>query len=285
MPKSSRRLLTLVDVIKPSRQTIICDVGANPLGDPVYKPLLRAGICQVWGFEPQKDAYDKLCETADVNENYVNAAIGSGKDETLRICRSSGFSSLLEPSKATIGLLQRWQKQMTVVDRVTLHTTALDDLDDLPAPDLLKIDIQGAELSVFNSGASKLASTGCIISEVAFIPLYEHQPLIADQISALSELGFHLHRFMHLVAKPIGSKLRQKTNWRKNHNQLIDGDAVFIRRLMNLQTIGDEELKHLAICAEGIFQSRDIVLLCLDILLDRGSVLASSVQTYIDDLE
>lgn len=165
------QLTTLLDVLKPARRTIICDVGANPVGKSPYQTLLDVGACEVWGCEPQPQAYEKLRKMEAEHEHYINTAIGDGEEHTLHICQADGFTSLLEPSEETIDLLKRWKKHMAVVDRIPLKTATLDSLDELPSPDLLKIDVQGAELSVFQNGVTKLAQTNVIITEVAFIPL------------------------------------------------------------------------------------------------------------------
>ena len=47
----------LCQLLSPNRLTEVVDVGANPIvGDPPYKPMLDAGLCNVTGFEPQLDA-------------------------------------------------------------------------------------------------------------------------------------------------------------------------------------------------------------------------------------
>src|SRR5258708_32369964 len=55
----------LAQILAPARLTAIVDVGANPIdGDPPYKAMLAAGLCEVVGFEPQADALAKLEKTA-----------------------------------------------------------------------------------------------------------------------------------------------------------------------------------------------------------------------------
>jgi hypothetical protein len=51
----------LTDILRPERPTAIVDVGANPIdGDPPYKAMLRLGLCDVVGFEPQPETLARL---------------------------------------------------------------------------------------------------------------------------------------------------------------------------------------------------------------------------------
>ena len=46
----------LRDLLRPEKLTTIVDIGANPIdGDPPYKQMLERELCQVIGFEPQKE--------------------------------------------------------------------------------------------------------------------------------------------------------------------------------------------------------------------------------------
>jgi len=70
----------LIDALQPDRLTRIVDVGANPINDNPYKPLLDMGACEVYGFEPHPEAYAQLLENKgdrevigdEVAKTYVN---------------------------------------------------------------------------------------------------------------------------------------------------------------------------------------------------------------------
>ena len=83
-----------------------------------------------------------------------------------------------------------------MVERVSLPTKRLDDIEDLPQFDLLKIDVQGGECLVFRNGPEKLSRALAVITEVAALPIYRDQPLLHDQLAALAVHGFHLHKFL-----------------------------------------------------------------------------------------
>jgi len=260
------RLDRLVDLVKPDRRTRILDIGANPINGCPYDALLASGHAEVWGFEPQEEAYLELQAKKGENETYLPHAIGDGRPGALHICTSDGFTSLLPPNPAALDYLGRWHKAMTVERKVAVTTRRLDDLDDLPRPDLLKIDVQGAEKMIFENGRDKLSAAVAIITEVAFVPIYQGQPLFHDQAAVLADYGFVLHKFRFLKAKAVHSALMSSIDWRRYQSQVIDGDAVLMRSLLDPATYSDEQLKHLAICADSVFDSPDLALKCLAIL-------------------
>ncbi|MDG3041971.1 FkbM family methyltransferase [Roseicyclus marinus] len=259
------------------------DIGANPInGVSPYKNLIDAGACEVWGVEPQKAALAKLLDTATPHERYLPDAIGSGDKGLLRVCESDGFTSFLPPSQTTIGYLNYFHSHMRVVETIEMETSKLDDVTGIPGIDLLKIDVQGSEVDVFEGGAASLRDAVAIISEVSFIRLYENQPLFHDQASVLERLGFQFTKFLFLKARHLRSRHSGRLDPKKNKNQLIDGDAVFIRNFLEDKNYSDEQLKHLAICADSVFESYDLSLRCINTLVDRGRVGAEKVENYVD---
>ncbi|MCP3969359.1 MAG: FkbM family methyltransferase [Rhodobacteraceae bacterium] len=278
------RLRLLLRLLAPERRMRIADVGARAINDNPYLSLLRAGAAEVWGFEPAEDAYQELCANASELEHYLPYAVGDGTPGQFNICRGTGFSSLLEPDLATLGYLGRWQRLMTVVDRVPVETRRLDDIEDLPRIDLLKIDIQGGELAVFRHGRDRLSEAVAVITEVAFLPLYKDQPTLADQMAELAGHGFVLHKFLHQSARILLSRPARRLASHQHRNQLIDGDAVFVRDPRRLAELGDEQLKHLAIAADAVFQSYDLALFAVAALVERGAVPARVMRRYAPGL-
>ena len=72
-------------------------------------------------------------------------------------------------------------------------TARLDTLaarERLPAPDLVKIDVQGAELEVLAGASATLAGASALIVEVSLVDYNKGAPLIADVIVALDRIGF-----------------------------------------------------------------------------------------------
>lgn len=279
------RVEHLLATLQPARLTRVVDVGANPISPAPYQALKEIGGCEVWGFEPHPGQFAKLLETAGENEHYLPHALGDGGRHGFNITRSSGFSSLLAPNPAVARGMGRFGWGMTVAETREVETRALDDIAELPAFDLLKIDVQGAEAMVFEHGARALDGALAVITEVSAIPLYEGQPLLDDQMRLLRARGFDLHKFLHFrelkVKSPRTARLRAGT---AHANQLIDGDAVFLRALFDHDALDDEQIKHMVLLADAVFESFDLAAVLLGRLVDRGRVTEAAFDAYVDRL-
>ncbi len=272
----------LIALLAPARRTRVVEVGANPINDNPYAGLLAMGACDVWGFEPEEKAFARL--TPGPHETYLPDAVGDGSAGTLHVCRTVSLSSLLPPDRRTTAFLARLNGPSTVERTVPVQTRRLDDMAEVPPFDLLKIDVQGGEMQVFAGAAEKLKTALAVITEVAFIPLYEGQPLLDAQMAALREAGMDFHKFMFLKGFSLRGGLNTLLDKSAHDNQLLDGDAVFLRSLRSPDAIGTEALKHMAILAETVFSSHDVALRCLDLLIARGAVDAAAAQDYAADL-
>ena len=79
------------------------------------------------------------------------------------------------------------------LDLRRIETVRLDTLaarERLPPPDLVKIDVQGAELDVLAGGGETLRGTQALIVEVSLVDYNRNAPLIADVLAALDRAGF-----------------------------------------------------------------------------------------------
>lgn len=272
------RLDALVALLAPARRTRVVEVGANPINENPYAGLLAAGHCEVWGFEPQPRAFARLRQSD--RETYLPHAIGRGGPAVLHVTKSASLTSLLRPSAETATFFQRFSSPGTVVEEIEIDTRRLDDLEEVPPFDLMKIDVQGGELQVFEGAAAKLATALVVISEVAFVPLYEEQPLLDDQMRVLRGHGFDLHKFTFLKGFSLRGGLATVLDKAAHGNQLLDGDAVFLRSLRKPDLIGTEALKHMAILADAVIESFDVVLRCLDLLMARDAVDPQAASRY-----
>jgi len=59
-------------------------------------------------------------------------------------------------------------------------TRRLDDVSEIKAVDLLKMDAQGAELQILKSGERRLAEAVVIQTEISFVTLYQGQAAFAS---------------------------------------------------------------------------------------------------------
>ena len=253
-------------MLQPERLTRIVDVGASPINPAPYDMLLGEGLAEVIGFEPQPEPYQDLMRNPVRHRTVLPYAVGDGKDAVLHVCRASGFTSLLSPNPDFLDYAGRWRWMMRVVEHIPVKTHRLDDIAEVAEFDMLKIDIQGGEQAVFDNGLRKLAEAIVVYTEVAFVPMYDGQPLLDTQMRTLRALGFDLHKFMSFSHLMLQTGLSAHLRPRNHRNQPVDGDVVFIRNLLALEQLPVERLKHLAILSDAIFHSHDLTLKLLELL-------------------
>lgn len=274
----------LFDLLLPARLTEVVDVGANPIdGDPPYKNMLDMGLCRLTGFEPQMDAFNELQKRSGPNERYLPYAIGDGRTRVLKICRASGMTSLLDPDFAVLELFEVLKPLAEVTHRVEIPTVALDDIREINFLDFLKIDIQGSELLVFQSGKSKLSRAVAIQVEVSFVTLYKDQPPLGEIDLELRSQGFIPHCFAAVKQWPIAPCV-VNNNPRQPLNQLLEADLVYVRDFSRPELMDDEQLKHLAIVAHYCYRSVDLALRCIMLLERRGAVSQGAQKKYLASL-
>ena len=281
MNEKQDRLRILADMLKPDRQAVIVDVGASPINPAPYDDLIECGLAKVIGFEPQEAEFEKLKEAGGKGRTFLPYAIGDGSDGTLNVCRHSGFSSLLKPNPALIKYLGRWKRNTEVVSEVAIQTRRLDDIKELGDIDFLKIDIQGGELAVFKNAKKTLKTAIAVMSEVAAVPLYEGQPLLHQQMAELHSQGFSLHKFDFFKGIHLETGYSQHLRKRRHTNQLVDGDAIFLRGLMDLDALDAEKLKQMALIGDAVFGSFDLVLKIVEVLARRQDI-DGVADAYLD---
>jgi FkbM family methyltransferase len=276
---------TLQDLLQAKKLTQILDIGANPIdGDPPYKNMLALGLCEVTGFEPQKKALLELQQKKGPNERYLPYAIGDGEIHILNICRWSGMTSLYEPDPASFNVFELLKPNAEVVAQEKIQTKRLDDLKEIEHIDFLKIDIQGGELSVFQSGRQKLSEAVAVQTEVSFITLYKNQPTLGDIDLEMRHQGFVPHCFAAVKNFPI-APLVVNGNPRQATNQLLEADIVYVRNFTQPERMSDEQLKQLTMIAHHCYASVDLALRLILLLEQKNALLKGSSRDYLELLK
>ncbi|WP_328292714.1 FkbM family methyltransferase [Kineococcus sp. NBC_00420] len=269
-----------IELLAATRRTAVVDIGANPIdGDPPYAPMLAAGLCTVVGFEPQADALAKLHAAAGPHERYLQHAVGDGGGHELKVTWMNGMTSLFEPDVARLSALNEFARYGQVLERIPVATTRLDDVPDLGPLDLLKIDVQGSELMVFQNGRRTLADAVAVHTEVSFVPLYQDQPLFADVDAELRAQGFLPHAFAAVKRWPISPGVLDG-NIFATHQQLLEADVAYVKDFGQLGELSTQQLTHLALLAHHVYASPDLVVRCLVELVGRGDVDGEVVPAY-----
>ncbi len=225
------------------RPLVVIDVGCRD-GDAAGWTTFGSNV-HVIGFEPDVGECERLQESYDgpARRTFVPLALGGrGGEALLHLTRFPQSSSLYEPNTEAI----KRHPALTAheeIDRRTVTLTTLDewiDEADAPAPDFVKLDIQGAELDVLRSSPRALESVRALEVEVEFQPLYRDQPLFADVDAYLREQGFVLWRLRglrHLAVAGAApddilmgySVLADQAELQPTGGQLSWADAVYVR--------------------------------------------------------
>ncbi|CAN5291877.1 hypothetical protein BH11PSE4_BH11PSE4_17600 [soil metagenome] len=274
----------LVDLLKPHRVTHVVDIGANPIdGDAPYKAMLSRRACRVTGFDPHPQALVQLNARKGDLETYLPYAIGDGREHTLKICRGIGFASLLQPDDKVLSHFPRFSELGRVIGETAFITHRLDDVAEIGSVDLLKIDIQGSELSVFQNGRAKLASAIAVQTELSFIPLYTNQPVFGEVDLELRSLGFVPHMFAAINKKMIAPMLGPDPA--AAFNQLVEADVVYVRNFIEADAMDIEQLKHLALVAHHCYGSFDLAANCMHHLVRRKAIPTDTGNRYVQLLQ
>ena len=154
----------------------VADVGALALdeGGDVYTPLQRQGLCDVVGFEPAPGECETLNRKAAQQPpgtgelKFFPTFVGDGSRGTFHLCSAPMTSSLFEPNTPLLEKFHGIEELCRVVSTEPVTTTRLDTLyqggaGELGDIDLLKIDVQGAELAVIE-GATDVLAAGVSVS-------------------------------------------------------------------------------------------------------------------------
>jgi FkbM family methyltransferase len=274
----------LREILAPAHLTAIVDVGANPIdGDPPYKAMLAAGLCEVTGFEPQAEALARLEQKKGPRERYLPFALGDGTGATLNVCELEGMTSLLVPDPAHLALFNLFPIWGKVKSRIPVETRKLDDISEIARMDFLKMDVQGSERAVLAHGRGKLKDTVVVQTEVSFVPLYKDQPVFGEIDLALRAEGFIPHCVTGTKIWPIAPMVvGDQPN--RGIRQLLETDMVYVRDFSAAENMTVEQWKQLAMIAHHCYGSYDLALKSIATLIELGALPADASQRYLATL-
>jgi FkbM family methyltransferase len=170
----------------------VLDVGGHH-GQFTLFALERFPDAKIVTFEPQAEGVAKIRSAiaGDARVTIQNYALSDSVGTAeLHISKRSDSSSLLPIGEGQTTAYPGTEEATT--EEITLET--LDNLlpDPLDGPVLLKIDVQGAELSVLRGAENTLKSVDSIFVECSFVELYEGQALANEVIEFLAARGFRI---------------------------------------------------------------------------------------------
>jgi FkbM family methyltransferase len=198
----------------PEGELTLVDGGAHR-GHTVHRLRSRWPRAQIHAVEanPAHSATLAALATADPRLTVHPVALAEVDGEReLAITAKDDSSSFFEPSELARGL---HGGALAVECRVRVPARRLSSLVQGPI-ELLKLDLQGAELEVLRGAGAALEQVRAVLVEVEFAALYAGQPLFGEVDALLRARGFELFNLYDLWTSPAG--------------RLTSGDALYLNR-------------------------------------------------------
>lgn len=183
-------------LLKGREVTGIIDAGASD-GRVSKKLLQKFPAAQVYAFEPNPIYADTLTKYAKAEPRFHPEFLALSDREgtaTLYVTESPGCTSLLSPGKR----LREISPQGAAVKH--LEETRVVTIDEWakrngsPAIQLMKFDIQGAELKALRGATCLLAGPALLVyAEIWFNPVYDDAAIYSEVDLFLREYGFVLY--------------------------------------------------------------------------------------------
>ena len=152
--------------------------------------------------EPRDAAQPELKRRAAALSGVSVAQTLIGASEgTIEFYESAHQSSIFKDPNG-----QEWGK------KITAPITTLDALITrmgLRDPDLIKLDLQGAELDCLRGAPRCLAHAEAVMLELSFIEIQRGMPLIGEVVAFMGERGFRLYDVTALWHRPLDGALAQ----------------------------------------------------------------------------
>jgi len=258
----------LSDIIKKNKIDLsfnIIEIGAVKIEgsqEPFYQLLEYFPSSKIIGFELEEEVCKKMNAEAKEGIKYYPYALGKANEKRkLYITQNPMCSSLYKPNEELIRLYNAFEvaylKEETEIDTITLdHFIEQNNIGEI---DFIKIDVQGAELDVFQGGKKTLENILKIVTEVEFIPHYIDQPLFGDVCKYLEKYNLMFNKFLGLAGRALKPIIYKDPNSPSQH---IWTDAVFVYHVQKIINLNDIKLLKLSLLSL-VYGSVDLAHFCL----------------------
>ena len=185
--------MELIDLAAADGARVFYDIGAN-VGSWAVMARALVPDCSIVSFEPMEEHLPKFREYTNGLKRVTLLPIALGSAETTMEFHPATFSD----ASSFLPLKDKGKKAWHIenTEPRMMHITTLDDAitaHTLPAPDLMKLDVQGFELEVLKGAIRALENCRWVLCEVSFTELYVGQCLFSDVAAFLATQGFEVH--------------------------------------------------------------------------------------------
>lgn len=269
--------LELMKMLYPAQDCMInvLDVGAIELKTSAapYSQMVKNGYARVVGFEPDGAGCAALNRDYGAPHLFLPHFVGDGKPATFYETNWALTGSLFKPNRPMLEKFNNLHELMTLKAEHPVDTKRLDDLPEVGDIDFVKIDVQGAELSIFENGERVLRNALLVQTEVEFVQMYENQPLFADVDQLLRSYGYQFHTFLGFAGRCF-KPMVVNNDVNQRNRQILWSDAVYVKDWLCFEKLTLDKLKKLALLLHE-FKSFDLCLVVIKAIDDlSGSALA-----------
>jgi len=180
----------------------------------------------VHAFEPQKDSYNLLLNATRhdsmIKQHNVALSESDGTAE-FHINSSPLTNSLSTTSRDGNRYFQGFNDEVRVETVEVMSLSSFLRSEEIDRVDILKLDLQGHELSALKGMGEDLRKVKAIYLEIQFLEIYDGTPLFSEVANYLDGFGFSFYNFFGLTRSPIDGRM-------------LYGDALFFASELDLPT-------------------------------------------------
>lgn len=173
---------------------VILDCGAN-VGQMADSFRMQYPRAEIFSFEPVGAVFARLAEKCSaINVTAVKKAVGDRDGRAVMHLTASAEANSLLGFEAG-NPCAKWTQEVGAeeVEVCTLDRWCSEQGVDPRRVDLIKLDVQGAELQALYGAKRLLETARLILVEVSFVPIYKDAPLFGEVDRFLLECGYRRH--------------------------------------------------------------------------------------------
>jgi len=192
------------------RPKTVIDVGANVGQFAIAAAKLFSDVT-VHSFEPNPDCVAALRKNVNSLGNVVVYPLALGDEEgtlTFHLNSHSHSGSILPLAAGHVRAFPGAREIGTIKVKVSTLDKVFSDID-LPAPVLLKLDVQGYEAQTLKGSVDTLRRVEYVVLEASFKPMYQGEMLFMDIIRLMEKFGFVFLRPVGLLTDPCTGEIIQ----------------------------------------------------------------------------